>query len=258
MRKIRNLIFHIPKPLRAFAGIVTICILVYLIYLSFISSFSSFETEFRRMEQLNMVGPSTIVSRIDRNNYLDFSNLIVGETDEGVIFFSRLKLNSSNGGNRYSYAYYYKEKTEDLTVLAAPLPFGYMMGNKLPVYVFDDYPEAVRAELTVKIQGHKNYTSNGIYVESKFSEEFSASDTRSVDGHFYFTLEAPIVDAYRGRQDALELFSHISSGLYQTEGTLAPHTITATVKLYDENDCLVVEKVINIATVTDEDLQSQN
>ena len=252
MRKIKNVLFRIPKPLRAFVGILMIGILVYLIYVSIGFPAPSFDHEFRRVEQMNMVGPSTIVSRIDSNDYLDFSNLIVGETDDGVIFFSRLELNSSNGGNRYSYAYYYKEKTEDLTVLAAPLPFGFMMGNKLPVYVFDDYPEAVYAELTVKINGINSTTEDGVSKESKFSKTFFATDDRSVDGHFFFCLEAEVSDTYVTEQNALNLLSQVcSNSIFLKKEVLAATDITATVKLYDENRCLVVEKALTI-TATNE------
>ena len=252
MRKIRNLIFRIPKPLRAFTGFLAICILAGLIYISIGFPALSFEQEFRRVEQMNMVGPSTIVSRIDSSVYLDFDNMIVGETDEGVVFFNRLKLDGSNTGSRYSYGYYYREKSDDITVLAAPLPFHFMTGDKLPVYVFDDYPEAVYAELTVKIDSVMFYTVDGVPKEREYSKIFLAKDDRSADGHFLFTLEAAVSEKYQTEQEALTLLSFVcSNSVFLKEEVLAVTDITATVKLYDENRCLVAEKALTI-TATNE------
>lgn len=251
MRKIRNLIYRIPKPLRAFAGFLVICILVCLIYISVGFSSRSFEQEFRRVEQMNMVGPSTIVSQFDVNNSLDFQELIVGETDEGVVFFSRIKLDYSNTGSRYSYAYYYREKSEDITVLAAPPPLHFMMGDKLPVFVFDDYPEAVYAELTVTIDGVDSYTVDGVLQKKEYSKTFFAKNDRSADGHFMFTLEALVSDKYQIEQDALELFSEVcANSVFLKENVLAVTDITAKVKLYDKDRCVVVEKVLNITATS--------
>lgn len=250
MKKLRNFWSRIPRPVRGCLDVVAIIILLLLLYISIGFPTITVEQEFRRIEKLNMVGPSQIVSHL-KKPYADADDLIVGETEEGVLFFTRKRL-SAGSSYRHSYEYYYAKKTGAITVLAAPAWSGFMLtGYSLPVYVFDDYPEAVRAEISVTVTGSETHNIDGTTIENDFSETFESSALRETEGHFYFTFRSidPYTSFYNDSHDALTRLACVCNpsvvlSQEQRENTI----VTATVWLYDSQDNLIKEDILNITS----------
>lgn len=252
MKKLRHLWKRIPRPLRACVDAAIALLLIAALYISISFPALTFEQAFRRMEKQQLLGPSRIVSRLNSSlGYMDFDDLIVGETDSGVIFCSRRHNDGFPSFSDYSYELYYREKTGDITVLAAPCWCGVtMIGDRLPVYVFDSYPDAVKAELKLTVTGSKTQNVGGEKTVYDYSETFYSQAQRDTEGHFCFYLELQRnysnPEAFNAREAALGGLSRVCYSL--STGDPEPE-ITATVKLYDEAGELILEKTVNIESL---------
>lgn len=244
MRKLRQIFLNIPRRVRIGVDIILILLMIYLFYLSIGAPAFTTEQAFRRAEKINMVGPGEIIDTLAWSEYPMFETLIVAETEEGVIFFGEYRTGDSSAWPKWLNIEYrkpifsYREKTGDLTVLGAPVGlFGMAdMGfvTSYPLYVFDDYPEAVRAELEMTVTGYSTVPEASCTV--------TAEAIRQEDGFFRFLLE-------NGNRSALDHVAHVSSGdfyfrwLTDSERSAS---IPVTVRLYDENDRLLLETELAI------------
>lgn len=246
MRKILTAWRSIPRKIRAMVNIGAVLLLAFLFYMSIGSPAFTTEQAFRRAEKIHMVGPSTIVDTLDWDDFAMFETLIVGETDYGVIFYGEYRIYASDVWPQWPQTevrkpvFSYREKTGDLTVLAPPVAAfglsGFDYGTQLPVYLFDAYPDAVRAELEMTVTGTVSAYINGELVDTEFSHTFSEEATRLHPGYFRFDL--------RASGEVLDYISHISNGssLYRSLTDSEKYArIPVTVRLYDENDRLIME-----------------
>lgn len=238
------------RPLWTFLCLFGIALLLAASYIAIGSPTLTFEQEFRRAEKANLVGPSQIVDVLD-GTYGEFDKMIVGETEYGVCFFGGKTMtvyrNSNRGKEEMVYTFSYREKTGDITVLAAPNHGGAFWGEhgiSLPVYVFDCYPAAVRAELELTVTGSDVRTVNDETVITDFTESFAAEAVRTEDGFFRFLLDSrDICSAY-----ALCLLSDLSgNGMYYTNKHI-DSVVPGTVRLYDENSKLILEQAFEICS----------
>lgn len=210
----------LPRPLRGCINAVLIIVLL-VISLCAIAWPKSFLQEFRMMEALYLVGPSTIVEHLT-DEYPEFDDMVVGETEEGIVFYGRYHYDSwSKNGPKYGYVFSYREKTENVTVLAAPTLMGSMLYGVLPVYVFDEYPEATRAALKLDFTGNHYF-----YAE------------RTGDGYFRFMLDTSSYNA------GYQLFSAISSSNFPLSEKRANLTVTAKVYFYNENEEVIAAETV--------------
>lgn len=230
------------RPIRAIINCLLTVALAVVFYISIGCPTFSFTQEFRRAEKVHMVGESVIVDTV--TNHPDYSRMIVGETEHGICFFGMDMVQIASRFGNPSKAYYtltYCEKTADVTVAIAPndgAAMWDMMRCSFPVYIFDEHPEAVRAEIRTTVTGKETYYSEGKKVTVSFKETFTAEAERSGEGYFRFTLTNN--DENGGR--ALGLLSMVGSGAglsSENKSTVIPFTV----RLYDENGALVVEKV---------------
>lgn len=199
------------------------------------------EQRFRRAERANMVGPASIVATYDFTNG-SYEHLIVADDSDGVIFYA------FSGREGYTTEHlYYREKTEDLTVLAAPVleHFSYWEYElELPVFLFDNYPAAQRAQLQFTL----SETVNDVY----FEKEYILNSVREENGFFRFNLHAESTNWYIddwGRAQGtplgaegvvLEQFSQMCG--YDDSFNLRPQIVT--VRLWNSNDELILEEDI--------------
>lgn len=238
------------RPFRAFLCILGILVLAVTCYIATGCPSLNFEQEFRRAEKANLVGPSRIVDTVD-DEYHEFDKLIVGETEHGVCFFGgsiiTVYRGSGNGKDEMVYTFSYREKTGDITVLAAPNRSGMMwdqFGISLPVYVFDRYPKAVRAELELTVTGSKTMVVNDETVTTYFSERFRGKAERTGEGFFRFLL-----DSWDERSAyALELLSDLSGNEMFFTSKYIDAVVPGTVRLYDENGSLILEQEFEICS----------
>ena len=186
------------------------------------------EQKFRRAEKAHMVGPGRILLTHDFSNNWSYEHMIVADDGDGVIFYEF----SKRFGTLENL--YYREKTGNLTVLAAPdmqSSISFDDGSYiLPVFLFDNYPKAVKAELEVTL----SETVNNVYFEQTYFLESQREDS----GYFKFFLHS---ESDRGAEGfALRALSGMSG--YDDSFNLRPQIVT--VRLWNSRDELILEEDI--------------
>lgn len=239
---------RIPRPVKACICGVLVLVVAAVYYIALGCPTLTFTQEFHRAEKSNLVGPSQIVDRLD-DTYYEFEKLIVGETESGICFFGRY--GSLIFGGKHSgemrYVFTYLEKTGDLTVAAAPNvrgSFWELRGVELPVYVFADHPDAVRAEISVTVTGEYSQTVNGEKITRQIREQFDAEAKRSDSGVFRFILDCD--DENSGY--ALYALSCKTGGSWVGLTGGETTCIALTVRLFDEKDALILTREQTIGT----------
>lgn len=229
---------------------VVICILFSLVliaalYVSWGCPTLSMRQEFRRAEKAHLVGPSKIVDTVT-DAYSEYDKMFVGETEHGICFFGKNSTQRpSSSFQETSYHFTYREKTGDLTVAAAPNIFGGfwdMRSCSLPVYLFDEYPQAVRAELEVTISGQFHHFVNSNETIEDYKEVFHASATRTEKGFFRFILTSETAQ----QSKVLAMFSNVSNSYIYLSSEEAEATILAAVCLFDAQGNLILERDLEI------------
>lgn len=192
-------------------------------------------------EYLHQIGPCTVIDHLDAEEYDEFDHLLVGETEYGIIFYSVwLDCHTS---------FSYREKTEDLTVLAAPT-YGDTWSLKtederLPIYLFDEFPLAVRAEMEITVSSNPE---NVYYGGEDFSRTYSLKADREFDGFFRFWLDVPSSGGELGIDGcAAQLLSHICHENNSWE--YAVDTAAITVRLYNAKGALIEERELTLRSV---------
>lgn len=231
----------IPRRRRAVLNLLAVPVLCFLIYCFLGCPPISAEQEFRRMEKTNLVGPSVILETVEQTYNAACETLIIAQTGEGICFYRHCESHPS--------LFDYREKTGDITVLASP---GCGMNSDfdndfpyIPVYIFDDYPQAVRAELELDIS-NPAYPTNHLYGQDPnpvvLDKHYSLEARREGDGFFRFDIvipkEDPEAQLHRYALDYLVFVCHGSAA--------ADASIPATVRLYDEIGQLVAERSLTI------------
>ena len=242
--KKRKIWAQIPRPVKACLCIAGCIFLLLSLYILIGCPTLSFEQTFRRVEKINLVGPSRIV---DQNPYRDggYDRTIIGESEEGISIFSKFILDSGYPWQRdeIEYGFFYVEKKQDITLVALPNYYGWAWsygGVTLPVYLFCEYEAAESAQIQVSIQGELHHNYNGVPTTYRIDEEFRAKATRSDKGFFLFSLES---DSELGSRALYFLSENACGKLWPME----PANITAHVTLYDAQGALIAEKNIPIS-----------
>lgn len=245
--KLKELLSRIPRPVTACISAVCVLLLAGIYYIVLGCPTLTFRQEFRRAEKANLVGPSTIVDTLDDSDYYDFNKMIVGETEYGVTFFG-FTYSSRPNNNPFEdrrYVFSYQEKTGDVTVAVAPNFWGGLWGaingtsDSLPVYIFTEYSDAVRAEVELIVSGSHSWTEDGVKKSSEFTETFSEKASAIEPGIFRCFLTFKTDN--RG-EAAYQLSNIVSRSGYGT----ADATITAMVWLYDEDGNIIVAQSVDI------------
>lgn len=248
MIKLKKLWLNIPRPIRAFINTLAIVIVVTAFYVSIGAPTINEVQAFRREERANLLGPSTILFNEKVENYPYGTNVIFAETDNCVITWVD---DEFWGGINYH------EKTGDITVVTAPsywFDFGHEWWDMtLPVFVADDYPEAVQAVLELDIQGVFVHNLNGERLEEPLDHQFSLSSHREGEGFFWFRLNLEAIEPYLEHGNvvetphgvngyAVDALADTFTNKMTTMNPQSNYSITATVRLYDAQENLIVEK----------------
>ncbi len=190
--RIENLIVRIPRPVKAIVCAVCVVVLAIVYYIA-LGCPTTFRQEFRRAEKAHLVGPSKIVDQVSMSEYYEFKNMLVGETDYGIIFFGQYATTRSDGeySGEVLYRFSYQEKTGDVTFAAPPNVFGAHGMYELPVYIFTEHDNAVRATVSITLTGTRSYTLHTVKVDDPFDVTFQAEASRDQNGFFRFNLTAP-------------------------------------------------------------------
>ena len=225
--------------------LISISSLVILYFAAGCPSLSS-ELRIQLTEKQAMVGPSTIVDHLDNQEYGEFRDLYVGETEYGITFYAMKGMKSGY----FSYC----SKTGDMTLLAAPT-YGdswrrQTEAKSLPVYLFHEYPTAARAEVDLTVIGDP---SDPYYTWEAFTKEYHLEATAEQDNFFLFYIHVPQADETGTTElgaegSAPQLFSRICHSKAYSTGSQKAY---ATVRLYDESGDLLIEKALTILSLSD-------
>ena len=254
MIKLKFFWLNIPRPVRAVINILAILIVAVTFYICIGAPTLNAEQAFRREERANLLGPSAILFNEKVENYPYGTNLILAETDNCLITWV----------DDDWYGFNYHEKAGDITVVTAPaywFDFGQEWWDMtLPVFVVDNYPEAVQAVLELDIQGVYVHNLNGERLEEPLDHQFSLTNHREDEGFFWFRLNLESIDPYLEHGNVVET-PHGSNG-YAVDALADTFTnamtvmnpqsnvsITARVTLYDEYENLVAEKDLILRTL---------
>lgn len=276
MKNLRQFLNRIPRPARAISNILLILLLLYLCWCSSGKPLHNDILEYRRMEKMQLLGPGTIVHELTRrygldeyptDHYGEFEHTIVSETQEGIIFFG---IDSYSDGENY-YAMTYQEKTGDITLAVPPTDMWWDWGSQqwdlyLPIYVFHEHPEAVRAELDLTIEGVWSINYGSDYIQENHKEPYTRSyqlkSRHKTEDFFLFSIFVenifehamsiePLIPNHPEKTwetmhgpngDAPQLLSAMfNNGLFYNDEA---GTVLADIRLYDENDNLIAEKSI--------------
>lgn len=263
MKTIKRLWLNIPRKIRICINILAILLLLFVVYILLDCPAFTPEQHFRRLEKANLVGPAKIIETIDPPNG-EYEHIIVADDGDGVILYSY-----DNPEYRWAWnGFLYREKSEGITVFPAPnhLYFGaelYTMD--VPVLVFHDYPDACRAELELRFDENIGVPittwENGEKVKlGYFEKDYLLEATSDIPGYFRFNLHAESEDWYvdeygfdrgtpLGKEGlALQTFCR----MIDMNRAYLQEYVTATVRLYDADDRLIVEETLTIRSVNGE------
>ncbi len=242
--KKRKIFPGVPRSISSVLNIVLAIILILAFYISIGCPTFSLTQEFRRAEKAHMIGPCEIVD-INTDHY-EYEKLIVGESEYGVCFFGKFELTVGykNGKNRLEdrYTLTYFEKTGDITLAVAPnvrAGLWSFANIDLPVYVFHSHPDAVWAEIEVKVVGNQEIHSNSQIVTVEYNHLFAAKSIQNEGGHFRFTLTSTSEQSAK----ALGIISTIASRELPASN-YQDIVIPAIVRLYDADNQLIAEKTV--------------
>jgi len=250
MKTIKRFWTNIPRQVRTGINILIILYLLLTLYVSIGSPVFTLEQRFRRAEKAHLVGPSEIVDQTQWGLYSQFTDMLVAETEHGVMFYGYWEQDYPLDDYE---VFSYREKTGKLTFLAPPsLGFSWAFDDfdrTVPLYLFDDYPQAVRAEASVHAKGTHQVNN----TKTPFDMRFEVSADRFSDGVFRFLLELKGGDPLK--LAAAQMLTQISTTAeswpysYTVAFHKEPHA-NITIRLYDADDNLIVEEKLVLRTVT--------
>lgn len=193
----------------------------------------------RMMERQELVGPSTVVDVLDGDVYDEFSKVYVGATENGFTFYRIDGLRSD--------ALTYRSKTGDITVIPAPVSWknwdSKFTDEYLPIYVFDEHPDAVRAQLDIHIASDPD---NLFYTGEPFERSYKLESTRETSGFFLFHLHIPCTGETLGLDGyAAQLLSEIC---HSNNSLIQRDFFTATVRLYRADGSMITETTQTVRT----------
>ncbi len=249
----------IPRPLRACLWALLAIAVAVTYYISLGCPTVSMRQQLRRAEKVYMVGPGKIVDEVASPEYSEFDKMLVSETDHGIIFFGRYGSDGRNGvkhRGKWAYLFSYVEKTGDVTFAASPSVYTFGL-DKLPVYVFTERKDAVKASISITISSTESYKINGKLEENPFHETFTSEATRDENGFFRFDLDAEQSPSYNPsdlRNDASEALCCLSAIANNGPLTSEEQTVVipVTIKLYDAKGQLILTRELTLGPAIQE------
>lgn len=241
MKKLREWIDaqldKIPRKTQVAINLLLILFFPLLIYVFVGGPAFTTEQGYRRAEKENLVGPGEILG-IETIDGLFTDTLVVAKTRYGVILYTE------NGNNYPVNPLVYRERTGDLMICGAPASLSTIVppdGDDLTVILFDNYPDAVRAELDMEIFWENAQTGK------HYRYQYSLEGTRTNPGYIRMDYDVQWHDSLgiddHPENTAIHQFvAHSRDGTYRAPAGEFP----ATVRLYDQTGNLLHEEQMYI------------
>ena len=224
MRGVRRFFDRIPCRLRVAVDLTLAAALLLALYVAAGSPAFGDENEFRRAEKAGMVGPSKLMDWVAVQRtwpMVGYDRALIGDDGDAILFYT---YTVGQGTSSLEGRLLRREKTDGLLLTPLPSHMVFGLAETLPLFLFADDPDAVRAEVLLRLTGEETVTLTG-------DRRASEGDGSSLPGFFYFQL--PVTGANRQTMEAL-----INCGAaYQDDGKVFP----AAIRLYDAEDRLIAE-----------------
>ena len=248
MTSIKGFWRSIPRKVKIAINLLTLFLMGFVLYIFLGCPAFTPEQRYRRLEKTHMVGPARIIDNMELVPY-NYLNLILADDGDGVIMYLYADIHHGTE------AFYYREKTGDLTVLAVPNLEHFTSQEfeaDLPIFLFDNYPKAKRAQL--------QFTLSETYNDVYFEKAYILDSFREESGLFRFNLHAESDDWYiddwghaqgtrlEAEGAALEQLSRMSG--YDDSFNLRPQVVT--VRLWNSRDELILEEDILLHCAADQ------
>ena len=178
--KLDEALDRIPRKRQVAVNLICIAVCLFLLYIFVGAPTFSLEGAYRRAERRNLVGPGKILG-IEELDCMWDDTIVIAETGEGVILFTK-KRDANNPVNTLVY----RERESDVLVCGTPQWLSSIFppeGDDLTLVVFDDYPEAVRAELDIELYWQDAQT------EKEYRYAYSLAGERKNAGYFRLDLD---------------------------------------------------------------------
>lgn len=228
---------RLPARTQVLLHLAAITALLFLTYVFMGCPAVTVRSAFRRAEKAAMVGPSDILAQLRPADY-PYDALVLADDGDAVTVFAL----DRRDGNRTELVY--REKTGDVTVLAAPgdTLFQYESRAVLPLIVFDNYANACRAELELTLRS------------GTFEKTYALEAVRENMGYFQFSLTAVAESSLGDEGRALRLLQEICSNSMAGNLDVA---FPAAVRLYDDSGLLLFEDTLYLRSAAAQAQQSE-
>ena len=221
MKKQKQPYRKFPARVGAFVNLLGICLCLVLIYIFLGSPALTPRMAYRRAEKANLVGPGKILGVVDPEGQ-PYGSLVLAREEDAVMLYAWDRWDPARR------EFVYLESRGPMALAAAP-------GDKvlwlqpyttIPVYLFDQSPEAVRAELELTLSGE--------YRGERHTVTYSLESRREGEGYFGFTIRSTTCLGAEGY--LLSMLRHVTgNSMADTSRT----GIQAAVRLYGAEDRLL-------------------
>lgn len=226
----------IPRKTQVAINVLLILILPCLLYVFLGAPPLTPEHGFRRAEKENLVGPGRILGteQID-GAWAD--TLIVAKTGHGVMLYTH-----NHKSLQPLDPLTYWERRGDIMVCGIPTMLSMLVppeGDDLQMVVFDEHPEAVRAEVDAQLYWVDKWTGK------EYRYDYSLSGNRTNPGYILVTCDIQWHNSTAIHEHPENSTIHQFTAHARDEGYHAPPgEFPATVRLYDEeNDLICTEQI---------------
>lgn len=238
-QRLKNRWRRVSRKKKVLIYSVGIVISVFLLYVVKDAP-TDLENEFRRAEKSHLVGPGNILGSVPiyGGSHDAYRQMLVAEDEDGLILYPHHL--GSGGYTRLRYL----EKTGDITFFTEPRELAYDWENikefSMAVGILDTYPEAVRAEIELTLWDQMN-TDDPVYEKTYIMES-----QREIPGLFVFVLSDRDPNGLGVKGYAMEMLMCLTDP--QSYRLYYDCSVPATVRLYGENDALLLEKALEIVS----------
>ena len=244
MRKYRAWWDALSRKRRICILLLTIALLIPLLYIAVGCPALTLEQKFRRAEKADLIGPSAILGLeyVEMPSYTQ--PVFVAEDETTVTLCGCYPVFLDDNTHLI-----HRKKTGDLTIVVWPRTVDTMPYEafEVPIFLFDDFPEAKRAELEFTL----------VWDET-FSRDYLTEAQREQSGYFRFDIPCPAskitTDDFGGSEidgrDASLLYSLALASDYN--GGVSRAQFPITVRLYNNREELICEEIVIVQSAAAE------
>lgn len=225
---------NVPRKHRAIGYILLIVVCCFALYIFRYAPPFSWQHKYRRIEKSHMVGPAEILG-YERVTGAFYREVVLAQTENELIV-STISMYDADMD-----ILQFMPKTGKVSVVGVPQDPAHTIAlddSYITVLVADEYPEAVRVELDMRMFWRQFPEDDPEYPV------FHANAQREKEGYFRLDIPFPKEEDSRERQ-ILQLYRSWLCG--SAPNVVPAGTYLAMVRLYDSEDLLILEETLPLA-----------